>query len=93
MSKQYRRTNNYQLRKIANQIMLFPVGRKADDLQGAIILNELSEFIWKIVDKPKTIEDIFKTIIENYEVENEDYQYLIIQLLDEFVEYEVFELC
>lgn len=87
--KKYRTTEYYQLKKIAGQIMLLPVGTKASVLQGAIALNELSAFVWQELRDAKTLDEVICAIEDNYDTEGEDVQAHIIPLLKSFEEYEV----
>ena len=87
--EKYRTTEYYQLKNIAGQIMLFPVGAKASVLQGAIALNELSAFVWQELREAKTLDEVIRAIEENYDTEGEDVREHIIPLLESFEAYEV----
>lgn len=91
MENYYQSTNNYQLRKIANQTFLFPVGKKADELQGAIVLNEMSEYVWNLIHEPLLLEEIISKIEDVYDTENVDLRSFIVPLLNQFEAYGVLE--
>lgn len=85
----YRSTDSFYLRRIANQIMLFPMGAKADELQGAIVIDEMAEFIWTELKQPKSFSELITIINKQYDVGNEDISPSIMDLLDFFLTYGV----
>lgn len=84
MVKKYVRTNNFCLRKLAKNILLFPVGDMADHVQGAVVLNELSQYIWELLETPKTFDEIVVAITSSYDVSSERVQQDLNQLLPQF---------
>lgn len=84
MIKKYIRTNNFNLRKIANDAFLFPIGDMADHVQGVIVLNELSQYIWELLEDPKTFNEIVDDITTNYDVSSEKAQLDLNNLLSLF---------
>lgn len=84
MIKKYMRTNNFDLRKFANDIFLFPIGDMADHMQGAIVLNELSQYIWELLEVPKTADEIVDYITATYDVSSEKAQSDLNNLLLQF---------
>lgn len=88
MSK-YVVTGDYQLREIAGQILLFPIKEKADELQGTIVLNEISAFVFQQFSDPKEIEEIVSAIDEIYDTKDIDVRSLIVPLVQQFEKYKV----
>ena len=84
MIKKYMRTNNFELRKFANNAFLFPIGDMADHVQGTIMLNELSQYIWELLEAPRTCNEIVDDITTNYDVSSEKAQLDLNNLLSQF---------
>ena len=51
--------------------MLFPVGKMSDLMQGTIILNELSQYVWELLETPKSEDEIVAAIVNTYDVSEE----------------------
>lgn len=92
MIKKYVRTNNFNLRKVANDTLLFPIGDMADHVQGAIVLNELSQYIWELLKTPKTFNEIVENITSNYDVSSEKVQLDLNNLLLQFEQNDVIRI-
>lgn len=92
MIKKYVRTNNFNLRKFANDTLLFPIGDMADHVQGAIVLNELSQYIWELLEAPKTFNEIVENITSNYDVSLEKAQLDLNNLLLQFEQNDVIRI-
>ena len=61
----YQNSKNYLCRKIVDDIILFPIDEKTAGFRGGIYLNNVSYFVWTLLENPKTVEEI------SYEVSNE----------------------
>lgn len=92
MIKKYVRTNNFNLRKFANDTLLFPIGDMADHVQGAIVLNELSQYIWELLEAPKTFNEIVENITSNYDVSPEKAQLDLNNLFLQFEQNDVIRI-
>ena len=59
-------------REIAGDTILVPVGKTVLDSNGLFVLNELGAFIWEILPKAETEEEICTAILTEYEVTQEE---------------------
>ncbi len=59
-------------REIAGDTILIPVGKTVLDSNGLFVLNELGAFIWEILPKAETQEEICDAILAEYEVSPEE---------------------
>lgn len=87
--KRYIQSGDYQLRKIAGQTMLFPIGEKSDKMQGAIVLNEESECIYTILAEPKTFGEIKAELEKQYDIQNVPIHEILTRLMEQYVAYGV----
>lgn len=62
---------NFILREIAGDYIIVPAGQTAQEFNGLITVNELGAFIWNKLQEETTTEQIVKSILEEYEVDEE----------------------
>ena len=76
----------YILREIADDYIIVPVGKAAMEFNGMITVNETGAFLWKILTKGATKEELLHAMVEEYEVSAEEAEADIdefLQLLQE----------
>lgn len=71
--------NGFIIRRIAGKIMAVPVGERAQDLHGMVVLNETGAFIWELLEKEQTIESLTDAVFEEYEISKEDAKASVIK--------------
>lgn len=81
----------YVLRNIMGEYVLFPTGTEMQQFKGAILLNELSAFIWNKLQKTIEFEDLMSAILKEYDVEEEQLKYDLIEIINTFSEYGIIE--
>lgn len=60
----------FLLRKVANQSVVMPMGKKAFDFNRAITLNETAAFLWSILEKEDvTKEQLIEKLRAEYDVD------------------------
>ena len=63
-------TEGFLLRKVANQSIVMPMGKKAFDFNRAITLNETAAFLWTILEKEDvTKEQLKQKLRAEYDVD------------------------
>lgn len=58
-------------REIAGDIILVPVGKTVYDSNGLFVLNELGAFIWELLPKVDTEEELCDAVLAEYDVSAE----------------------
>lgn len=58
----------YILREIADDYIIVPVGKTAMEFNGMITVNETGAFLWKLLTKETTKEELLHAMLEEYEV-------------------------
>ena len=58
-------------REIAGETILVPVGKTVYESHGLFVLNELGAFIWDILPRVNSEEEICKAVLEEYDVSPE----------------------
>ena len=59
------------LRQVAGNYIVIGVGDEAVDFNGMITVNETGAFLWSILEKGATKEDMLKALMEEYDVDEE----------------------
>ncbi len=58
----------FVLRRVGDNHIVVPVGTRAVDFRCIITLNETGAFIWNVLQKPCTVEDVVKAMLGEYDV-------------------------
>ena len=72
----------YILRQIGDDYVIVPVGEAALSFNGMITVNETGTFLWEQLVKGTSEEELLRTMVENYEVTQEEAQKDIDEFLD-----------
>jgi hypothetical protein len=72
----------YVLRQIGDDYVIVPVGKAALDFNGMITVNETGAFLWEQLVKGTSKEELLETLMETYEVTQEEAERDIDEFLD-----------
>ena len=72
----------YVLRQIGDDYVIVPVGKAALDFNGMITVNEPGAFLWEQLVKGTSKEGLLETLMETYEVTQEEAERDIDEFLD-----------
>ena len=72
----------YVLRQIGDDYVIVPVGKAVLDFNGMITVNETGAFLWEQLVKGTSKEGLLETLIETYEVTQEEAERDIDEFLD-----------
>ncbi len=61
----------FVLRNVVGEHIVMPVGKNIDTFEGAIVLNDVSAFIWENLQRPVAREDLLRLILGEFEVEEQ----------------------
>lgn len=59
----------FVLREIAGEYVIIPIGSTALEFNGLITVNETGVFLWNMLQKEVTIDEMVAGLLEEYEVE------------------------
>lgn len=62
---------DYMYKKIAGQDIVIPVGKTALNTNAMMTLKGTGAFIYEILYKGSTVEDVVKKLIETYDIDEE----------------------
>lgn len=69
-------------REIGGETILVPVGKTVYDSKGLFVINELGTFIWEMLPKAETEEDILNAILSEYDVSEAEAKKDLEEFLD-----------
>ena len=61
--------NGFVLRNVVDEYIVMPTGDNIAKFDGAVVLNEVSAFIFKLLENPVSREDLLAAMLAEYEVE------------------------
>lgn len=61
----------FMLRKVADKNVVVPIGQASVDFNGIINLNDTGAFLWNILSKGCTYDELVSSLLSEYDV-NED---------------------
>ncbi len=88
-----RLTGEFILREVAGEILAVPVGESALQLNGMIILNPVSELIWRQLEEENTYEQILTGITERFDVSEEEAKTDLDAFLEKLKELKLVDSC
>lgn len=81
-NKIYSLKDNYILRQIAGEFLAVPINNEAEDNTNIVILNPVSEIIWKKLEGGADFSDILNAVTGEFNVEKEEASADIKEFLD-----------
>ena len=76
-------------REIAGDTILVPVGKSVYDSNGLFAMNELAAFIWDILPRVQTEEEICDAVLAEYEVSREEAAADIAEFMEKLKQMEI----
>ena len=70
-------------REIAGDVLLVPVGKTVYDSNGLYVLNELGNFLWDLLPRVNSQEELCQAVLQEYEVSEEEARKDIAEFLEQ----------
>ena len=86
-----RRKSGFALRKVGEVNIIVPLGQKVLDLNGVITLNETGAFIWELLKKERSLDELVEAVSEEFEVEPDQARKDIEDFLNQLREFDMLE--
>lgn len=61
--------DGFILREVAGSYLVVAVGKAVKDFNGVVNLNETGAFLWKLLEKSSTEEEMVNALLEEYDVD------------------------
>lgn len=59
----------FVLRDVMDEYIVMPTGDNIAKFEGAVVLNEVSAFIYKLLEQPRSREDLLIAVLDEYDVD------------------------
>lgn len=69
--KLYQLKPGYAVRAFLDEYLVIPVGSPGSDDSKMAVLSPVAEFIWSLLDKPRTFGELLKAVTDDFEVSAE----------------------
>ena len=84
--------DGFILRDLAGEYVLAPVGKKMKSFQGIALLNELSVFIWKCLQRDTSRQDLLNSILDEYNVDEATAAADLDEILSRMIAYDLIDV-
>ena len=82
----------FVLRNVVDEYIVMPTGENIAKFEGAVVLNEISAFIFRQLENPVSRDDLLSAILNEYDVEPDQAAADLDALLDNFRQMGLLEL-
>ncbi len=62
----------FMLRSVADKHIVVPIGQASVDFNGLITLNETGAFLWEILAKGCTYDELLSALLKEYDVKEDE---------------------
>ena len=81
----------FVIHQVINETLAIPVGDIALEFNGIIMLNNVSEVIWKCLEKGTELEEIISTVTDQFDVSKKEAKEDIITFINGLQEINLIE--
>lgn len=76
--------DGFVLRNVIDEYMVMPTGENIAKFEGAVVLNEVSAMLYKLLEKSTNREDLLTAMLNQYDVDEETASTDLDEILDTF---------
>ena len=76
--------DGFVLRNVIDEYMVMPTGENIAKFEGAVVLNEVSAMLYKLLEKSTSREDLLTAMLNQYDVDEETASTDLDEILDTF---------
>ena len=81
-----KRKKDFVLQNIGGENLLVPIGAQVMDLNGLVTLNETAVYVWELLEKERTADELAASVAEQFGVDLETAQKDVQVFLEEIKE-------
>ena len=81
----------YVVRQVADNIVVIPIGQAALQMNGTILLNDVSKVIWSCLEQGTDVEHIVTMVTDRFEVSKQEAEGDILEFLDKLRQLQLLE--
>lgn len=64
-----KRNEDFHLRNAGGEFLIVPLGAQVADMGGLVILNETGSYVWTLLQKEQSLDDLVNAVAERFAVE------------------------
>ena len=76
--------DGFVLRNVIDEHMIMPTGENIAEFTGAVVLNEVSAMLYKLLEKSTSREDLLTAMLNQYDVDEETASTDLDEILETF---------
>lgn len=84
--------DGFVMRTVVDENIIMPTDENIDRFEGAVVLNEVSSFIWSKLQKSITWEELLEAVLNEFDVTYETAEKDLAMLIEKFQEYGLIEV-
>ena len=89
--KKYQIKSGFLLREVADEYVIIPIEAQGSIANAVMAPNDTAVFLWKAFESPKTINDVVKMALEQYEATEEVIRNSVIRFVADSLKYNIME--
>ncbi|WP_294577616.1 PqqD family protein [uncultured Thomasclavelia sp.] len=89
--KKYQIKSGFLLREVADEYVIIPIEAQGPIANAVMAPNDTAVFLWKAFESPKTINDVVKMALEQYEATEEVIRNSVIRFVADSLKYNIME--
>jgi hypothetical protein len=74
-------------RKTGNEYVLVPIANNIADMNSVYTLNETGAFLWEQIDGKKSVKDLIKALVNEYDIDGETASRDVMSFIEEMHKY------
>jgi len=83
LSLRFVKDSSVVARKIAEELILVPISRRAGDVESIYTANEVAARIWELIDGKNRVDQIRDVIVDEFEVSREKAEADLLEFLQQ----------
>lgn len=83
--------NGFVLRNVVDEFIVMPTGDNIAKFEGAVVLNEISAFIYRQLENPVSRDDLLTAVLNEYDVDEATAAADLDALLDKLADMGILE--
>lgn len=84
--------DGFVMRTVVDENIIMPIDDNINQFEGAVVLNEVSAFIWSKLQQPITQKELLEAIINEFDVSEERAEKDLVVLLGKLQEFGLIEI-
>ncbi len=85
MDGTFAKSTDFVQRNVAGECLLIPIRRRLTDANSLFVLNETGAAVWERLDGTRSLQEIARDLLQNYEVPPEQLEQDVQELVNDLL--------